>query len=173
MNDETLTKSMARFVANSRDKVRKHGFVVLTVPSAPNDPSAVKSFTYSIGLARMGHPEIFVVNFGRDLAEAMIRGAADLIRDEGVDFSEPCLADRIARGYKVAFRPISDDQLAGRFTVARLILGTDFKAVQMFIPDVRGLFPWQEKVDAGYAKLQSAMFTFGDDVPTRVVTKTH
>lgn len=132
-----------------------------------------RGLNYSVGLSNFGHPEIFIVDFNFEMSRRLITTAGNHVTEFGADFSKPCLSAKIAEGYLVAFRPIVRSSGMKRGGFGRAVLGHDFDAVQMYLPDVNGVFPWSRKVERQFGKLQIGEFKHEGELPTRTIHMEH
>jgi hypothetical protein len=105
------------------------------------------TFAYSVGLwLTRHHAELILVGRWQH-AHAMIASAVSLIED-GVRFHIGDVTDQILEGHEVGFRGVSADQREELLTYASWTnRRRPFEALQLVLPDVTGLWPW----DPGYA----------------------
>jgi len=146
-------EAIRNYLRNTRAIIEKHGWAVQAVLGSASDGSA---YSYTIGFTEtLGHPEVFVAGFDYDLCRRLLNDVGSLIRD-GADFRRPCLADKVIKDYHVAFRPVTEDSVRELCNAGRAALGVDvFDAVQMFLPDEAGRFPWDEGCEPSIARAQA------------------
>ena len=149
------------YLKKTRDIIAKAGWAVQGVLGSPQDGGG---FSYTIGMTRtLKHPEIFMSGFDPELCRQLMNDVGNLIR-EGFDFRNPSLCDRVIQNYNVAFRPVDPASVTEHGGVGLEILG-QFEAVQMFLPDAEGRFPWVEGCDRRYADLQTSLIRTTGPVP--------
>ena len=148
---QDMPSVLAKIASDARAKLETMPFIVPMMEGDRTSPGRA----YSIGLTRVGHPEITIVGIDLETARSIITVACNHVLSGTYDFREPCICANIAEGYDVAFRPISKGSAGGGFGLGRAVLGQDFPVVQLYFPDVDGYFPWQRKVDRKFKKLQS------------------
>lgn len=142
--------------------IKEHGFAVQPVMGGPADGGG---FCYTIGLTKhLNHPEVYMVGFDPKLCATLLRDVGDLIKD-GYDFRNPTLCDRVIKDYNVAFRPVEAESVAEHGGIGLVVLGGEFEAVQMFLPDRDGKFPWDEGCHPEYAYRQTALLKTTGPIP--------
>ncbi|NTF23501.1 DUF4262 domain-containing protein [Agrobacterium rubi] len=146
-----MTSALAKIASDARLKLETMPFIVPMMESDGRSPGRA----YSVGLTKVGHPEITIVGIDLETARSIITVAGNHVLQGTYDFREPCICANIAEGYDVAFRPVTRGSLGGGFGLGRAVLETEFPVVQLYFPDVEGYFPWQRKVDRKFKKLQS------------------
>jgi hypothetical protein len=136
--------------------VRRFGWAVVMVGAAgPTDPEGeAPPFAYTVGLSERSHPELMLMGFAPNLAQPILNAAAKRVK-EGVRFCDMSADDRVVQGYSVMFRSVGADHARrwARVASERRRTGT-FELLQLFVPDSRGLFPWQAGCDPEYARVQ-------------------
>jgi hypothetical protein len=148
---EHIPSKLAQVAADARSMLETMPIIVPMIGGDRTTPGRA----YSIGLTKVGHPEITIVGIELEVARSIINTAADHVLAGTYDYSSPCICANIAEGYDVAFRPISKGSAGGGFGLGRAVLGCEFPVVQLYLPDENGFFPWQRKVDRKFGKLQS------------------
>lgn len=146
-----LPSMLAKVAADAKAKLDVMPFIVPMLEGDARSPGRA----YSIGLTKVGHPEITIIGIDLETARSIITVAGNHVLDGTYDFREPCICANIAEGYDVAFRPISKGSAGGGFGLGRAVLEREFPVVQLYFPDVNGYFPWQRKVDRKFKKGQS------------------
>lgn len=154
-------KMRDRYLEKTRNIISKHGWAVQGVLGSHRDGGG---FSYTIGLTQtLKHPEIFMAGFDPDLSKGLLNDVGNLVKN-GYDFANPCLCDRVIREFNVAFRPLEPASVKERGGVGTDVLGP-FEAVQMFLPDPAGRFPWDEGCDPKYVEMQTSLFKTKGPLP--------
>lgn len=142
---------LSKVAADAKAKLETMPFIVPMLKGSGREPDRA----YSVGLSKVGHPEIVIVGLDLDTARSLITVAGNHVLDGTYSYREPCLCANIAEGFDVAFRPVAKGSTGGGFGLGRTVLEREFDVVQLYFPDPAGFFPWQRKVDRRYRKLQS------------------
>ena len=151
------------YIKRGQALVRKHGWMVQAVLADESQPS----YSYSVGLSKtFQHPEIFMTGFHPDMCRSLINIAGNHIRS-GMRFDQPCLSDVIIESFPAAFRPLHFGSAYDNSNAGRAILGRSFEAVQLFLPDAAGRFPWEEGCDPQYAAVQTSLLVTVSEPPAR------
>lgn len=144
-------KQIDEYLTRTRAIIEEHGWAIQAVVGSAQEGGG---YSYTIGLTEtLGHPEIFMVGFDPQLCQRLLNDVGNLIRN-GADFRQPCLDARVIMDFNVAFRPVDPESVARYGNVGTALLG-DYEAVQLFLPDASGRFPWDEGCDPAYAKVQT------------------
>jgi len=152
-----------RIVQKIRGNIRQYGWAVQGVMA---EPDGAPGFCYSIGFTEtFGHPEVYTVGFHMDLCLGLINEVGELLK-KGYEFRSSVLCDRVIRDFDVAFRPLVPASLSDYNNVGKVVLGKPFEAVQMFLPDPNGAFPWDDDCDPSYSQMQMALFEYEGELPT-------
>lgn len=155
------TDLRAAALLRTEEIIAEHGWAVQGVLGGPQDGGG---FSYTIGLSRtLGHPEIFIAGFDHELQRRLLNDVGRLIKD-GEDFSRPRLADRVVRDFNVAFRPLLPASVQKHGGIGLDVLG-DFDAVQMFLPDPSGKFPWDLGCKRSYVTVQTYLLEVSGPIP--------
>lgn len=119
--------------------VRRYGWAVQHVlPGAGDEPA----FSYTVGLARVGLPELVVFGHGQDCAHDLLNAVAGRLWD-GAPYRDDALVDDVlARGSLMLVRAVdttrhlvwAHELAAGRWPV---------EAWQLVLPDAEGRWPWE------------------------------
>lgn len=115
------------------------------------------AFSYTIGLTEsFRHPELILIGLHPQVSQTILNRAGTMIK-EGHRFGDMSRADTVIENYPVAFRdvPSPAKQTWAKGDVTRYPDG--FALLQMFYPDIKGLFPWENGADTSFHKLQSSM----------------
>lgn len=110
-----------------------------------------------------------MVGFDPGLSHQLISDVVSKIR-EGERYDHPRYAGQIIRDFDVAFRPLNSDTVHSNTGFGQAVIGSAFEAVQLFLPDVEGRFPWDEGCNAKYARMQTRIFQAEGAPPGRMVT---
>ncbi|WP_315922012.1 DUF4262 domain-containing protein [Mesorhizobium sp. SP-1A] len=141
---------------NGRELMRKHGWMGTTVQF----DDKITSYTYSIGLSKkFKHPEIFVVGVGdHSLRLQLINAFGGMLKSAG--FPEPSsYVDLPGFGHTFALGPvIPEEKVRPHARFGTELLGKPFSAIQLYLPDPNGLFPWDEGVHPAYREAQTLLF---------------
>jgi len=137
----------------ARRMLREHGWVALS--------SNIENltYTYSAGFSkRFKYPEIFIVGVGtHELNVQLINDFGKLLkrgRPEPTSYVNlPGFPNTFALG-----PVIPQEQARPLAPFGTELLGQPFDAMQMFLPDPNGLFPWDAEVHPLYRDYQSALF---------------
>lgn len=144
--------SMKNYLAKVRKNIKNSGWCLQVVLPEGKTPG----MAYTIGLkTTFNHPDIIMVGFPPDLSHGILNVAVEAIRNKR-RFAEPMLADKIAEGFLVAFRPVDTAKARDIATVATAIYGNKaFELTQLFLPDEKGRFPWDPDCEQKYADVQT------------------
>lgn len=155
-------KFRAEYLRKTEAIIDEHGWAVQAVLGSAAEGGG---FSYTIGFTRtLGHPEIFMAGFNPETCRQLLNDVGGLIR-EGDEFKVPRLSERVVKNFNVAFRPLDPRSVRRNSGVGQEILG-EFEAVQMFLPDPSGRFPWEPGCDRAYVNLQTSLFKATGDIPT-------
>lgn len=104
------------------------------------------TFVYSVGLSLTRHHAELILVGRWQHAHGIMAAAVDLL-DDGTRFHPGDRTDQILEGYDVCFRGVTADRREELLTYASWAnRRRPFEALQLVVPDVNGLWPW----DAGY-----------------------
>jgi hypothetical protein len=129
----------------------EHGWFVNMIAGDSDGPG----FAYSFGLYQeFQHPEIIVFGLDSAIMHAIINDAGDQIR-KGARFREGDVTGELLRGYNCAFRQVNTLQYHDTCSWAVWFYGnSDFPVLQLFWPDKKGRFPWDEDFTDSMRELQ-------------------
>jgi hypothetical protein len=99
-------------------------------------------FSYTVGLAKWGHPEIVVVGLPPAVAQSQLNTLAERVR-AGNRLVAGQRIDDLLRSYACVLVTVADSRL---LPIANAIYrgdGPPISAVQLVWPDPAGRFPWQ------------------------------
>jgi hypothetical protein len=151
------------YIKRGQTMVRRYGWMVQAVLANDQQPT----YSYSVGLSTtFSHPEIFMVGFHPDMCRSLINVAGNHIKG-GMRFDAPCLSDVILESFPAAFLPVHFGSAYDHSNAGRAILGHSFDAVQLFLPDAAGLFPWESGCDPQYAAVQTSLLLTVSEPPAR------
>jgi Domain of unknown function (DUF4262) len=135
------------------DAIMRVGWGVISIP--PNDETP--SFAYTVGLtATFRHPELMLVGFDPSGMRSLLNMAAGRVK-LGVRHGDWTTDDKIIGGEIVWFRSVAARDAKKWALLADHRYGKDLDLLQMFLPDERGLFPWDSGVKAAHAKIQGVL----------------
>lgn len=141
---------------NSRELIRNHGWMGTTLQFEDK----ITSYTYSIGLSKtLKHPEIFIVGAGdHRLRLELINAFGRMLKSAG--FPEPSsYVDLPDFRNTFALGPvIPQEEVRPHARFGTELLGKPFSAIQLYLPDPNGLFPWDEGVHPVYRAAQTLLF---------------
>lgn len=118
--------------------VRRYGWAVQHVVPGGDEPG----FSYTVGLARVGLPELVVFGHGQDCAHDLLNAVAGRLWD-GAPYRDDALVDDVlVRGSLMLVRAVdttrhlvwAHELAAGRWPV---------DAWQLVLPDAEGRWPWE------------------------------
>lgn len=113
-------------------------------------PTPVIPFAYTVGLSRLGLPEIVVRGLPADVAGRLLNNAADMSR--GRRLATGRLYEGVAKGLPVMF--CDTDDLG---TAIALYGEADVTAIQMLWPDAHGRMPDEPGCDASIRRVQGRL----------------
>jgi hypothetical protein len=148
-------ESEAAFELRICKEIESHGWFGLVVEEDDDGPG----FEYTVGLpATFQHPEVILFGLPFDVSHKILWSVVRGIK-AGRSFREDGLYEEIIERFACALKPVKDDQFPTYLGYAlwhnRVSGWVDpFSCMQLFWPDKRGLFPWQEGCDPGAAQLQ-------------------
>ncbi len=135
------------------DAIRRVGWAVITIP--PHDEAP--SFAYTVGLtATFRHPELMLVGFDPSGMRSLVNMAGGRVKS-GIRHGDWTSDDKIIVGETVWFRRVAARDARKWALLAGHRYGEDLVLLQMFLPDERGLFPWDAGVKAAHAKIQGVL----------------
>lgn len=125
--------------------VRKYGWHATMIEEDDEGPG----FLYSIGVFKSWRkPELILFGSPMEMAHTLITTAVDRMKD-GESFPLDAPVDRILKEYPVMFKAVHASQFHEYFGYGLWYYdGPKFPALQCFLPDKTGKFPW----DPGCAK---------------------
>lgn len=147
MSEQEFLLRAAMYEADLYQQLEERGCVLQGVFGDAESPS----FTYTIGLHRVPHPEFIVIGIPLETAAAYVVHLVDSVLKKGERFTPGVLPgfweaknDDIADGYLLEVTDSSE-----RLTMANRIAGTPdpVPALQLIYPDPHGRFPWKEGYD--------------------------
>ncbi|WP_315922010.1 DUF4262 domain-containing protein [Mesorhizobium sp. SP-1A] len=155
----------AKLIEQSRERMREFGWLCQGV----FDPESSDIFTYTVGISeKFGHPELFVVGVGSpDLMTSLLNAVGRQIA-EGRTFLQPGYFELPPFNGTFAVGPVLDAKtVAPHAGIGTEILNRPFEAVQVYIPDPNGKFPWEDGVDKVFLNAQLQLFECPTEIPTR------
>lgn len=140
-------------IATVDDAIARVGWGVIAVGADAHAPS----FAYTVGLtATFRHPELLLMGFAPQMMQGLLNGAAARVKG-GVRFGDWSSDDKVVANYPVWFRQVAAKDAPSWARVADCRYGGDLTLLQMFLPDEKGLFPWDEGVKHAYAVIQGRL----------------
>lgn len=137
---------MAEFLAESREKIAKYGWVCQHVfPVRDSDPMA---FTYTAGLAGFGHPELIVFGIGPEQAQALLNHLGQQIVD-GAVLTPGTLS--LGGEYDPYLLETDPEQAKNFLTLAYRFFSPMAAPLQLVLTDTKGSYPWQPDCEESYA----------------------
>lgn len=149
-----MSMEMDQYLETVEEKIATYGWMIQAVGASRKEPA----FHYTVGLTRMGLPEVITFGLPIDIGQQLLNDVAVKMQAEQVAGDPPITAgsrrDDIIVGFDVVFIDVLDT--TKHLTVANTLCSnglTPVRALQMVWPDRAGRFPW----DAG--------FEYGDKIP--------
>lgn len=133
-----LPARLRQYLLRVNDNIDRYGWHVQHVPGDPTLPS----LSYTVGLAKWGHPEIVVLGLQMTVAQSLLNTLGDRVRAGSRLEAGQRLGD-VVPSYVCALVAVADTRL---LTVANAIYrgdGPPVAALQLVWPDPSGRFPWQ------------------------------
>lgn len=132
---------MQKLDNHSENIIASHGWMTQYV--FPVDKNGGPSFSYTIGLADAGLPELIVVALPAEIAHMMITAIIEKLREEQAGGPTVLGAIDINFNFPAYVREVSVEDVADYAT--RAIFRSEGKAKfrQISIPDRTGKFPWE------------------------------
>jgi hypothetical protein len=135
---ESGPEARARVLADLRGLIDEHGWAVRNVGAG--DTAADVGFSYTIGLAGFGHPEVIVMGMPHESAHEFLNLIGDEVR-RGSRYQHGTVTDEFTDDdAPVVFIRVED---TGRLTAVDEVYGR-VDALQMIWPDSTGRLPWQD-----------------------------
>lgn len=135
--------------------IRTKGWAVQAIFGTDKQPP----FTYSVGLAAKGLPDILVIGPAGVISAKLINGCAQAMLDGAVKIADRELVTQLSE------MPLAlqlDDETGTMRELMRMVRklamqeGHTASAVQLVLPDKAGRFPWDKGCDPKFRDLQSA-----------------
>jgi hypothetical protein len=137
--------------ANMDAMIARYGWAVQGVGAGPDGPT----FTYTVGLAAKGLPEIIVFGLPMKIAHQFLNQLGHRFTTTGVPPLDTDLDD-VAEGFSA--RLIAVPRAASdRYMFATRRRYPDYTAVQLIWPDTHGLFPWEPGFDPALVSYQPVL----------------
>ena len=153
-NQSDFSKSMERIFEKVIADIERVGWSVIYVGTGDEEPA----FSYTVGLAANGRPDVFMIGLPSNLSMALLNQCASNLLKKDVDTSDRALVEEVAQT-PLAFREDADGLVEGLASVRRRVLQNlnleDVGFVQLVVPDPNGKFPWDDGCDQSYISLQS------------------
>lgn len=134
--------------------IKRFGWHVQAVMPGPEDVG-LRTFAYTVGMPKtLKHAELMMIGFRPELMQSLLNVAGEQIK-EGVRFGDWTSSDKVIQGFPVWFREVPE------ITARKWALlseqrykGPEFGLLQMFLPDVNGLFPWDPGCNPQFIETQ-------------------
>lgn len=149
MIDRATVDSLGDYLARIAEIIAEKGWAVQAV----GGDTAAESFCYTVGLAQMGHPELWIGTLDPRQGGGILNAVAQAGIDGKVNFAP----GEVDVAYSTPFRlhgPV-DPEAAEAFVALRLqgdlpgIPGVEVRMLQVLWPDEAGRFPGDDGYDAG------------------------
>lgn len=129
----------------------EHGWFVNMIAEDSEGPG----FAYSFGLyEEFQHPEIIIFGLDSAIMHEVINCTGDLVR-KGARYGDGDVTGELLEGYNCAFRQVNPLQYRETCNWAVWFYGdSEFPVLQLFWPDKRGRFPWDEEFTESLRDLQ-------------------
>lgn len=113
------------------------------------------SMTYTVGLSKVGLPELVIFGVGMRPATMILNTAVEMLSQGKIQPDVP--VSEIANLPSV-FKEVKPE-VAGEFlNFARIFANKDPKTLQLVIPDPMGKFPWDEDFDVNFMMMQAPLY---------------
>lgn len=156
MQDEILDEEtdLERILDDLEEKIERYGHAVVST-SAQTAPGTLSGFSYTVGLGRMGFPEIAVFALREDVARDLLNALARALQ-EG-DLKTDCGIEGIVEGVDVLLKEADLDLALGFAPILSEVAeraGGVNRVWQVVWRDKAGILPWQAGFDEELRKLQ-------------------
>jgi hypothetical protein len=146
--------SMDNYLATVEEKIAKYGWMVQAVGAGEEEPQ----FFYTVGLTRLGLPEVITFGLPMDVGQTLMNDVAIKMQADKLAGHPPIengtRRSDILQGFDVVFVEVLDT--TKHLTVANTLCSNGLmpvRALQMIWPDPKGRFPWDPS------------FKYGDKIP--------
>lgn len=156
MSEPTTPEKVIRasILAGVRERIARNGFDVVNVFGEPEVPT----YSYTVGLADRGHPELFMAGFEPSLMQGLLRNAVR----QAAEIRDAVPLASVAN-YLLGVRKLPQEAADTFLLLAKTHHGRPVEAFQIVVPDARGLFPWQPGCDPMIVRYQSVALPFADE----------
>jgi hypothetical protein len=140
------------------EAIAERGWAVVAVGAEGERPP----YAYTVGLETgFDHPEIMLVgNFSRRIVQGVLGAAGERVK-AGARFEPGERVAEVVPHLEVAFDAVRADAAQEHLQIADLVqgdrLGRAVRAVQVFLPDAAGRFPWDRGCEARMAHSQTRL----------------
>jgi hypothetical protein len=141
-------KDFKIYEAGMDDMIAKHGWAVQGVFGSPTSPS----FSYSVGLAAKGLPEVIVFGLPPQVAAQFLNELGRRFTTEGVPPLDVDLLD-VAQGYPARLVPVPR-VAADQYLFAAKHRYPAYTAVQLVWTDENSRYPWDNGFDPALVSRQ-------------------
>lgn len=141
-------KQRVAYLTRVREVIRRNGWAVQGVVSAPDAAEQLPPMAYTVGLTEMGLAELIIMGLPRDAAAGILNAAAsEHIRDDLVPGREYHLGN-----LPVRVVPISVGRARQMLAIAWEMYGYKLSATQLLWPSPAGKWPDHPDWDGGGAQ---------------------
>lgn len=132
-----LPAQLQQYLLRVNDNIDRYGWHVQHVHA----DAALPPVSYTVGLAKWGHPEIVVLGLPMTVAQSLLNTLGDRVR-AGARLEAGQRLDDVVPSYVCALVAVADTRL---LTIANAIYRGDgpVAALQLVWPDPSGRLPWQ------------------------------
>lgn len=132
-------------------KIKKFGFSIIHTFTSEYETQ----FSYTIGLADKGHPELIVFGLPHEIGQVILNDAAQRLIDGTLPIGQS--VEGLAN-FGLFFQDVNPEQANQYIIQANSWAGKKLPAIQMVWPDSDGLFPWESVEDQEAKVTQPILF---------------
>lgn len=134
------------YLERMTDLIKEYGHALQGVFG---DGGTNDTFTYTVGLSGMDHPELIIIGLPYQVAGVLLNDMADRVH-QGQRFAAGQIIDDLVHNFPVVLIEVSDT--TERLTVSNALyaIREPITALQIVYPDAESRWPWQE--GSGVAK---------------------
>lgn len=144
---------MTNLVDSIHDNIEKYGLSVIAVQRDPE--TGTPNFSYSIGLSLSKNHELFSESFPPELAQYLINEIARQLPKHNIGIDHTCtVMGLVQNNMPIALIEVDEEDFSETRTVqvSNMIDVADYSVLQIILPDLSGLFPWEEGHDHSMGK---------------------
>lgn len=135
------------------DAIRENGVCIIFTRG--DVAGTMLNMAYTIGLADIGHPEVFVFALSAESAHGILNDVAKRAREGALLVNERLLE---LASMPITLKPVEPAVAADYIVQANVRAGRDLPALQLVWPDPEGRFPWEKDFDKRYAAAQPPLY---------------